>query len=69
MTIGERIRKARKAKGISQLCLAMRIDASYQSYISQIERGEFTPKLATIKKIAKDLGVPVDWLINGEETA
>lgn len=69
MTIGERIRKARKAKGISQLCLAMRIDASHQSYISQIERGEFTPKLATIKKIAKELGVPVDWLINGESNA
>lgn len=69
MTIGERIRKARKAKGISQLCLAMRCDMCYQSRISVLERGVKIPTLHTIEILARELGVTTEWLINGEGNA
>lgn len=67
-SIGDRVRYAREQQGISQFCLAMRCDLRYQSHISQIERGLITPKLDTLNRLSKELGVPVDWLINGEET-
>lgn len=67
-TIAGRVRKAREDKGLTQLCLAMRCEMSYQSRISKIERGEITPSMPTIERLAKELGVSVNWLVNGEGT-
>lgn len=67
-TIAGRVRYARKKKGLTQLCLAMRCDMCYQSSISKIERGEHTPKMPTIERLANELGVTAEWLLNGDET-
>lgn len=67
-TIAGRVRYVRKKKGLTQLCLAMRCEMSYQSRISKIERGEITPSMPTIERLAKELGVSVNWLVNGEGT-
>lgn len=66
-TIAGRVRYARKKKGLTQLGLAMRCEMYYQSSISKIERGERTPTIPTIERLAKELGVSVNWLVNGEE--
>lgn len=68
-TIAGRVRHARKKKGLTQLCLAMRCDMCYQSSISKIERGERTPTMPTIERLAKELGVTAEWLLNGEGNA
>ena len=61
MTTGEKLRAVRKAKGISQLCLAMRCGIIDQGHISKIEVGYIrNPRGATLNKLAKALGVSVD---------
>jgi transcriptional regulator with XRE-family HTH domain len=61
MTTGEKLRAVRKAKGISQLCLAMRCGMIYQGRISEIEVGYVRKhREATLNKLAKALGVSVD---------
>ena len=61
MTIGERIKKIREEKGMTQQQLADKIGFSYQN-ISQYERGLRTPKSSTARKIADALGVDM-WQI------
>ena len=61
MTTGEKLRAVRKAKGISQRCLAMRCGIIDQGHISKIEVGYIRkPRGATLNKLAKALGVSVD---------
>lgn len=55
MTIGERIKKIRQEKGLSQKELGERISVS-QQMIGQWENGKANPKIETIEKIAKALG-------------
>jgi transcriptional regulator with XRE-family HTH domain len=64
---GERIREARRAKGLSGFELADgAMIGRYHVYV--IERGESAPSAATIGRIAKALGVTTDWLL-GATTA
>ena len=56
MTIGERIKQARKARRMSQKELAEKIGVQ-PANISQFERGSRNPKLEHIKKIASALGI------------
>lgn len=56
MTIGERIKKARKKAGLTQKALADKLGIPYQG-ISQYERGVRKPKLETLDRIAEALGV------------
>lgn len=62
MTVGERIRKARKDSGLTQNQLAARLAISYVN-ISQLERGERSPSVDTLQKIADALDVPVGELL------
>ncbi len=64
-SVGARIRKARKAKGISQeeLALAANLD---RSFVSGLERGEFNVSLLVLAKLARVLGVKLETLVDGE---
>ncbi len=57
MTVGERIKAARKKRGMSQKELADKLGIPYQG-ISQYERGVRNPKTATLLRIAEALEVP-----------
>ena len=58
---GLHIAAKRKAMGISQEELAFRCGV-HRTYIGAIERGEKSPTLTTIEKIAKGLDIPLDKL-------
>lgn len=58
MTPGERIKKLRKEKGMTQKELAKKLGFS-PSYLGQYENGYRNPKPSTVKKIADALEVPV----------
>lgn len=76
VTAGQRLRRWRKARGLTQRELADRV-GSDQSIICRLEKGETSPDLAVairLAKLAKDLGgkgrLPVDmWLPELRETA
>ena len=63
MTIGERIKQARKAKGITQRELAEMLEVSPGCF-HQWESRKRNPKLETIRKIASALDVDVYSLID-----
>lgn len=55
---GQKIKKLRTDKGLSQLQLAIRMeDGSGPNSISDIERGRRNPTLKTLFKVAEALGV------------
>jgi transcriptional regulator with XRE-family HTH domain len=58
MTFGQKLRKLREKKGISQQDLAKILGYKSNSYIYDIERGNFTPSDKKIKKLAKALMIP-----------
>lgn len=51
------VRRLRARKKLSQKALADRVGISV-SYVSMLERGQRSPPLETIEKMAKALGVP-----------
>lgn len=57
MMFGEKLRKIRKEKGISQQKLAEKLGYKTNSYIAEVEKGKFIPKEEKLKKISKALGV------------
>ena len=57
-----RIREMRKALGITQDELARRV-ARPQTYVSQMERPGYQPRLDTLQRVAKALGCTVAELI------
>lgn len=62
--IGVNIKKAREAKGISQLDLGEKVKASTAA-ISLYESGERKPGLEFLTQVAKILGVSLKELIEG----
>lgn len=66
-TVGERIRQARLALGLSANTLAKRVGYRTQSGISNLENGNSGNGGSKIGKIAQELGVSIDWLINGPD--
>ena len=62
---GEKIRKLRRAKGLSQEELAFRAGV-HRNYLGGIERGERNPALDNIAAIAKALGVDISELLRFE---
>ena len=62
--IGERIRKLRKVKSLSQEQLAERagIDRSHMGFI---EQGRRQPTIATLHKLTKNLDVSLEDLFQG----
>jgi transcriptional regulator with XRE-family HTH domain len=60
--MGTRIRRLRKAKGLSQAALAKSARLT-RVYITRLESGRQDPSLSTINALAKALGVPVTALL------
>jgi len=60
--MGARIRRLRKAKGLSQAALAKGAHLT-RVYITRLEAGRQDPSLSTINALAKALGVPVTALL------
>ncbi len=59
--LGERIRKSRKAKGLSQEKLG-EICSISTAHVGHIERGSRIPSLETLFKISKELDISMDYL-------
>ena len=58
------VRRLRAKKKLSQKALADKVGISV-SYVSMLERGQRSPPLETIEKMAKALGVPPANLLGG----
>ena len=58
MTIGERLRTLRKARGLSQAEVEKRTGLMW-CYVSRLENGHVTPGLQTLEKLANALEVPL----------
>lgn len=63
IAFGNRVAKLRREKNISQEALAFECGIN-RTYIGEIERGEKTPSLITIVKIATGLGISKSELMN-----
>lgn len=59
MTLGQRIASARKAQGLKQSELAARAGLA-QSLVSMIETGATAPRLETLRRLARALGMDVE---------
>ena len=65
MTLGEKIKRIRSSKGITQKALSDGIVT--RNMLSQIECSKASPSLETLKGLAERLEVPVSYLISDEE--
>jgi transcriptional regulator with XRE-family HTH domain len=54
-----RLKKARKAKGYSQIDLAQKLGTS-QSYVSKLEQGQVRLDVIQLKKISKILDLDIE---------
>ncbi|MEE8406562.1 MAG: helix-turn-helix domain-containing protein [Acidimicrobiia bacterium] len=66
--IGERLKEERNNAGISQRELARRLGLS-ASLISQLESGLSKPSVGTLYAIVTELGVSLDKIIKGDDSA
>jgi len=66
MTLGERTRKRRQVMKLTQQELGKALGLTSQ-HISAIEQDKRTPSLASLIKMAQELGVSVDYLLTGQE--
>ena len=64
MTIGQRIKEARKNTGLTQRELAER-SGTATGTIQQYELGKRQPRIEQLQRIASALDVDVNWLMNG----
>jgi len=58
MNFGQKLRRLRESKGLTQQQLAEKLGYVTNSYISDVKKGAFIPSEEKLKKIAKALGVP-----------
>lgn len=63
IAFGKRVAELRKKAGFSQESFAFKCDVD-RTYIGTIERGEKSPTLNTIDKIAQALGITKSELFN-----
>lgn len=68
-TIGERIRQAREARGLSGESLADLVGYKHQSAIGNLENRASGNGGNKIGQIADALSVPVEWLLRGPDGA
>jgi len=62
MSIGERIKRFRKQKGLTQTKLAENAGIS-RSYLADMEANRYNPSLKTLIEVAKALGIAVTCLL------
>ncbi len=65
MTLGERLRKLRQDRQLPQDDVARAIGVRVQA-VSEWERGEAEPRVASLRELAKLFGVTLDELIGRE---
>lgn len=65
MTIGERIRNARKASGLTQAALAEKVRLK-RNTIANYETGNIEPSERSVADICAVLGINKQWLLTGE---
>jgi transcriptional regulator with XRE-family HTH domain len=63
LKFGKRVRKARKACGLSQEALAHEADSN-RTYISDVERGTRNPSIEVVERIARALNVTMGSLLD-----
>jgi transcriptional regulator with XRE-family HTH domain len=66
--LGQRLRTAREARGISLRALAKQIDVS-PSFISQVELGRARPSVGTLYALVNALGLSLDDVMTDEDAA
>ena len=66
MNLGQRIRKRRQTLELTQQQLAIALNLTPQ-HISAIEQDKRIPSLASLAKLAEELGVSIDYLVTGKE--
>lgn len=66
MNLGDNIRKARKAAGVTQKELAERLQV-YPKDISRWENGERTPSAIALGKICRELNASADEILELKE--
>lgn len=64
--IGERIKRARESKGLSQKILGVKLGLSDKA-ISSYESGRTVPPIETMFKIAKELDRPISYFLETKE--
>lgn len=67
MSIGSKVRKYREGKGWSQEDLAFRLDVA-QTTISSIESDKSIPNSILLNKIAQELDVNINDILDGAKT-
>lgn len=65
--VGKRIREARIASGVSAEEVAKAALITRNHYYV-LERGAAMPSSPTLRRIARSIGVSIDWLLTGEES-
>lgn len=60
-TLGEKIRTAREARGLTQAELAARAHVA-QAYLSYLEQDQREPSLAIAARLSRELGITLDDL-------
>jgi len=66
--LGQRLRAARKARGLTMVALADAAEVS-QPFLSKVEREATNPSLHTLYRLAHALDIPVSDLLPSEELA
>lgn len=66
MTFGEKLRKARKEIGLSQVQLAEKINVS-RSAVAKWDSDKGMPDVSNLKVMAQLLNVSVDYLLDEDE--
>jgi transcriptional regulator with XRE-family HTH domain len=61
---GRRVRERREKLRLSQEDFADQVGLD-RTYVSGIERGTRNPTLATMKRLAEGLGIPLETLLKG----
>lgn len=67
-SLGQRLRDAREARGMSLREMARRIDVS-PSFVSQVERGKANPSVGTLYALVSELGASLDELMGDSPIA
>lgn len=66
MNIGDRLRKARERKGISQLEVSKRININNKT-LSRYENGNSEPDFSTLKSLAELYNVSISYFFNEDK--
>ena len=66
MTLGQKIKKLRTEKGLTQKDLADQLHVTFQT-VSKWEGGTNEPDIATLKELSRFFGCSFDYLLNDDE--